>query len=432
MPDNRYTASIEVLLFNSVRVLETGSNSTVVVMSGHGCQDTDFFYNFTRATNPPNYLSGETGRRKVINATTTQFEISTSITGQTAGDIGILYKFTDVTQYLLDGTLALSLQAQGESNASFTLKAVHTPGNAFYVTHGRNATSVYNALERLDMPGQTWVLNAADGYFRYRHNVEGDKAQGKLWAFLGQSVGGTTTMMTATSEYARSSDAWSNKALFPDTPRTAAHSAFIDGDIYVNGGVMSTATTYFASTYKFDPDADTWTSLAASTDSGSSGEGLNLCGCLVVAYYKRDDGGGGTEFAPDDCFYMPLCDAWATIPVTHSAPDRCFGRSGFTIDNFKGSIIGGTTDITGSDISAIDYHTQLNLPAKSYSEANATPLAGMEYAGGQYENYAIIAGGHYNSTVYDTAFLWNSARDNWAVIADTLASTRYAFQGVGL
>jgi len=429
--DYRYTASIEVLKFDSVRVMESGTTNSVVVITDHGCQNTDFMYNFTRATNPPNYLNGETGRRKVINATTSQFEVSTSISGQTAGDICFLYKFTDVTQYLLDSTLKLSIQAQGESNASFSLKAKYTPGNAFYVCNGYNNLYVFDEMERLAMPVQTWSLKLGDGLFRYRHNVEGDKSQGKLWTLLGET-GTTSSITTATFEYNQNTDAWIDKTMFIDSFRTAAHSAFINDNIYVNGGVTPLTANYFADTYKFDPTGDSWTSLTDSIDAGSSGEGINLCDCLVVAYYKRDDGGGGSEFAPDDCFYMPLVDTWATIPVTHSSPDRCFGRSSFTIDNFKGSIIGGSTNITGSDADVIDYHTMLNLPAKSYSEAGPTPFPGMEYGSSQYENYAIICGGVWNGTFWDTGYIWNSARDNWVVISDTLSMTKCGFQGASL
>jgi hypothetical protein len=414
MDDNRYTAKVEVLMFDKVRLAETATSTTCVVMNAHGCQKNDFIYNFSRATNPPIYYTGETARRKIIDvSTTSKFYIGSAISGQVKDDVIFLYKFSDITQYLRDESLNISLQAQGENNASFKLKTTYEPGGEFLAFHGWDDSYFYDDTTGFNFPRKTWTSYNTNGVATVRNSAEGSHPN--VYVMHGETG---AAYLDTNDEFNITNNAWTSKT--GDTiTRTACYSSYIDNYVYMAGGVDGVG--YYDDLTQYNPVGDSWVVKAVS-DGCASGDGLNLAGCLFLAYGKGDIGGSDI-LNTIDIFYVPYNNTWLNYPVDHSDPDRCFCRSGFTIDGFKGNLLGGSSDLGGDPIYALDNNTLINFPCKTYTEKNGMPSQGQELYSAQYEQYAIIAGGVYGDeftagSYTKAAYAWNEAADTWAVLED--------------
>ena len=116
----RYTATVEVLEYVGKRSLNTVSGVTCTIFT-HGLETGDFIVNETRRSTTQN--SAERGSRKITKLDTHSFEISSAISGQTANDVIRLYHFSDKTNLVLDGTITISLRAEGQNSAGFQVKA---------------------------------------------------------------------------------------------------------------------------------------------------------------------------------------------------------------------------------------------------------------------------------------------------------------------
>jgi len=408
---DRYTAKIEVLKFDSVKVLETASSPTVANITAHGLNNGDFFVNLTQAENPPVRYGGETARRKVQNATTNSFGMYT-VSGQTAGDIIVAYSFQDVTDRLLDGTLKMEIQTQGENSAEFALKATYTAPGYFLGIDGFDDAYWFKLVFEYNIPRKTWVEKTAGTYYRSRNCAETiDNLAYNMMGYDGVVVRGS---IPYTEAYNRETDTWEAKQS-ASSARTSPMALSLNDLIYVYGGYNSTSG-YFGNTDSYDPGTDSWTALTSGS-ARADGEAVNLCDIMFEAYTTISGG-----FTNDDVFYIPYNDSWVTFMVDHNPPNRTLARSGFTIDGFKGSIIGGTTDYYTDPTYATDNHTMINFACKVYTEKQAIPDALQEAFVSQYEQYAILAGGMggYSSidprAFFDAAYYWNSASDTWSAI----------------
>jgi hypothetical protein len=116
----RYVATIEVLEFKSSTSLNSVSG-TLLTIFDHGLSTGDFIVNVDRRSD--SNLSAERGSRKVSRVNSNQFTIETEISGQTAGDTIYMFEFTDKTAIVRDGTINISLRAEGQDSATFEVLA---------------------------------------------------------------------------------------------------------------------------------------------------------------------------------------------------------------------------------------------------------------------------------------------------------------------
>ena len=115
---SEYTVTIKVLNFYTVSTLETSTETTVTITS-HGLETGDFFVNITERSQT--LLLAERGSRKVTVIDENTFTINPIIANQTAGNESWLYKWIDITDKLVDGTLKLNFKADGNDDCSFSI-----------------------------------------------------------------------------------------------------------------------------------------------------------------------------------------------------------------------------------------------------------------------------------------------------------------------
>lgn len=120
---SRYTATVLILENYGTASLETNSTETQAIITAHGLDTGDFIVNTTRRA--LTYMQAERGSRKV-NVESANTLSHYAIAGQTQNDIVTLFKFIDRTSYLLDGTLGISLRAEGQNEAMFTINYTNT------------------------------------------------------------------------------------------------------------------------------------------------------------------------------------------------------------------------------------------------------------------------------------------------------------------
>jgi hypothetical protein len=394
----RYTASIEVLQFDSIKVLETASDATTCVITAHGAEDGEFVVNITRSTSPPVYFgTADSCRRKVMSSTTSQFNVTASISGQTRGDVVALYKYKDVTQYLTDGSLDMNLSSRGNNEASFTMEVEYTTPKEFMHIGGWDDGFIYGRTYGFNMIRRTWETYS-NCLINARHI--GVDIKGKMYMMQGQTYSGGWIYRDDTTEYTLSTDTWATKA-DSSVGKTACMGAVCDDQAYVYGGA-NTTSGYNTGNEKYDPDTDAWTTL---TDGGANaaGKGLNLSNTLFVAYGRTAAG-----FMDSDFFYIPYTDTWHTFFVNHSAPNRIFTALSRQTYGHKANLLGGCSSVDGDPANAIDYHTAVNFITKTYHENEAWWQNIQEPGAGSYEDYGAIVGGMNN-----TMFVAGSYLDNF-------------------
>ena len=438
--DYRYAAKVEVLQFDSIKIMETGTSGTRVVISTHGMTNTDFYGNITRATNPPDRYGGATYRRKIQNASTNTFYSTVSVAGQTTGDVAILYKFTDVTDMLLDGTLKLQLQTQGDDSASFSLVHDYEPHGDFTYAKGffytsASTTSIYLTAQTktYNLPRKSWLDRSSTSAFLRRQSFEGKSGVG--YSMQGEGVfppahTASYGYCDLTEQFTVATNVWVDKTS-ASFPRTACHAAYVGDNIYVHGGVMP-GPIYYSDCERYSISGDSWASMTPGHDE-SSGDGINLCDCLFVAYTKDS-----VDMTAQSKFYVVNNNSWVTYWIDNALPARCFARSGFTIDGFKGNVLGGTVDYAGLASYAIDSNTMINFPCKVYTERNVIPADLKEVYAAQYGGYAIIAGGNGTYEDYDyrsyssNSYYWNPLADTWTSLGTFDVNGKCGGQGAAL
>ena len=121
MTISEYTATIKILTFDSNKTLEAGTTSQTCTITGHGLSSGDFIINTTRRATTQ--LLSERGSRKITVVNANTFTIDPEITNQVAGDNVRVYTWVDRSNWLLEKTLSLSLKAEGQNSARFTIKS---------------------------------------------------------------------------------------------------------------------------------------------------------------------------------------------------------------------------------------------------------------------------------------------------------------------
>jgi hypothetical protein len=362
----------------------------------------------------------------LISTTTSHFHVTASISGQTAGDIVALYKYKDVTQYLTDGSLDMSLSSRGNNEASFTMKAEYTTPKEFMHIGGWDDSFIYGRTYGFNMLRRTWVLYSTC-LTNARHI--GVAINDKLYMMQGQTYSGGWIYRDDTTEFTLPTDTWATKT-DSSVGKTACMGAVCDAKAHIYGGA-NVVSGYNVLNEKYDPDTDTWTSLM---DGGAyaAGKGLNLCNTLFVAY-ARD----AAAFLDSDFFYIPYTDTWHTFFVNHSAPNRIYPVLSRQTYEFKANLLGGCSSIDGDPANAIDYHTTINFITKTYYENDAWWQNIQEPAAGSYEDYGAIAGGMNNTMFVPGSYLntfdwWMKTTDDAFYILTDLPVAMASGQGASI
>lgn len=116
-----YTATLKALTFHMYKTLETGTTEKTCTTTSHGLETGDFIINITRRAT--SQLLAERGSRKITVIDNDNFTVSPDITNQAINDTIATFKWFDSTNFLIDGTLTLNLQAEGKNEAKFVIKS---------------------------------------------------------------------------------------------------------------------------------------------------------------------------------------------------------------------------------------------------------------------------------------------------------------------
>ena len=407
----QYTVTVEVLKFNKMVQATTGTSSTVVVCS-HSQQALDFFVNVTRNTMPPIRYNGTNARRKIESVTTVSFTHTASISGQTKNDWIALYKFTDVTQYVCQNSVQISLNIQGDDTAQFEAIQTYTaPGYflAFDGYYGTGAT-IKNTTLQWDISSKAWAEKTASGVNRYRHRVE--SISGLAYLLSGSNLVGNADVKS----YDRSTDSFATLTDI-NFPRDDAESCAYNGKAWIFSGYSLDLADFLLSMESYNPVSDTW-DIEGSFDYAFRGDGINICKNLMFVMYTLDKGSPTNTFNSSDYFIDLLTSTFATYFVGHTSPNRCNSKAGFKIDEYKCLSVGGSTTVDG--FGTINKVTRINFLGKVYAESAVFPTNIQEGYCDQYEQYSIYACGvNWTGGVsYDTARCYNYLSDSWFSIAN--------------
>jgi hypothetical protein len=119
-----YTSKLYVLEYQLDATAMAGTNTTQIVITGHGLSTGDFIVNTTRRATTQ--LSAERGSRKITVLDPDTLEvIGAAISGMTDGDTIKLFKYVDRTEYLKSNSLKIKKRAGGMNEASFILQEAY-------------------------------------------------------------------------------------------------------------------------------------------------------------------------------------------------------------------------------------------------------------------------------------------------------------------
>jgi len=123
-----HTCNIELLQYQDVKVSEAGTTTTIINITGHGLVTDDFIVNTTRCNTEPNASAELRACRRVKSATANTITVD-AITGQVTNDDIRLYKFVDISQYVMLNSIKLSMVAECEDSFAFTMKSSTSNGS---------------------------------------------------------------------------------------------------------------------------------------------------------------------------------------------------------------------------------------------------------------------------------------------------------------
>ncbi|GEM_PF-4249034 len=394
----RSSATIEVLCFDSIQILQTGSSSVTCVTSGATASVGDFMVNINWRKNPPvRYGDYDSCRRKIIYASGSTFEVSEAIAGQTRNNVIALYKYKDVTQYLKEGSLKMNLSSKGNSEASFTFELEPEPPQKFIHTGGWDDSFVYGFVLGFTLASGTWVNLSGMPVERAAHssyNIAGN-------CYAGMGVDNSINRLSSWDMYDNINDAWINKTGVAVT-RSECQEAAIEDYGYLCGGYDDPGN-FYGTLEKYDPVADTWAALTSGDFNGMAlGKGMNLCNTLFVDYYRND-----TTFAPHALWYLPISDTWQSFIVNSGAPLRLLPSVTHILQGFKAGMVGGAADKYASPSYIIANHTMVNFIAGVYYENLPWPTYIMDPSSAAFDDFGIVAGGQEDVGVFlDTTNFW--------------------------
>jgi N-acetylneuraminic acid mutarotase len=251
------------------------------------------------------------------------------------------------------------------------------------------------------------------------------RAQGLAIGSKGYLLTGASNGVPATTdfwEYNPASNAWSQKASFPDTAKGgAAMAAFeIDGKGYFGLGAFwdGSPDGYISSStfYMYDPSTNTWT--AKATFPGGSRHGVVsfvIEGKGYVACGYNEDG----AFFNDLWEYNPLTDSW-TQKASIGSIQRTWSV-GFSIGNKGylglGQSQGGTrlSDFWEYDPTSNTWTQKADYPGLGKIMGNAFAIGG----------YGYVGFGLNGSTPSSDFWMYNPNTNSWLAKSDLSGAARY-------
>lgn len=382
---------VEVLKFKGLYVAESGTVENEIVLASHGCVDGDFFYNYTRSERPTNRLNGDTCRRRIFSASTDSFQVTSSISGQTMGDIVMLYKYEEVT--IKDKTMKIAISAQQEgSTANFMTSATYTAPGTAIVTDGQPVSGTASQTYSFDIPTAVFAAKTAQGDAKILHNSEGE--DGEIHTFYG-NLG--TTSLDALNTYNIAGDSWAAGSSAA-AAKTQAQSCLLSNKIYESGGAgVKTTNEYNIST-------DTWTSKTDAPDIRADGDGVGFHDSVFFNHEGEDGAAAGID---TDTYYLPQNDTWYSFAVDVVATTQA--RRFHWHNDYKAYAVGGYTFFGYYQ----GTNKNINFASKSYNDGTSFPVSAAFHSGASMDNYGLTVGSFDGTDTSDSLYVWSEPRDTW-------------------
>lgn len=259
--------------------------------------------------------------------------------------------------------------------------------------------------------------SAVPGTPALAESMVGGEYDGKVYAGLGDD-GSYQTPDTFYS-YDPSTGAWSQEAAAPYAT-TEAPSAFLDGKLYVDGG-LAISSSFVGSippaTQVYDPATDTWSTTAADPDAAIGGAAAVLDGKLyVVGGYNLASQVGATVSVFD-----PKTDTWSTAA---SYPAPVFAESCGAIDG-ELYCAGGESGTFKTSTDAYVF----NPAGNSWKRVAGMPVGIQGSASGVADGQLIVSGGQTGDGNFTgQAFAYDPAMNWWTPLPSGAES--YGAMGV--
>jgi hypothetical protein len=404
---------VEVLKFDGLYVAESGTVEGEVVLAGHGAVDGDFFYNYTRSERPTNRLNGDTCRRRIFSASTDSFQVTSSISGQTMGDIVMLYKYEEV--FIKDATMKIAISAQQEaSTADFNTSATYTPPGTAIITDGDPVSGTASQTYSFDIPTAVFAAKTAQGDAKILHNSEGEA--GEIHTFYG--ITGTASY-DALNTYDIDADSWAAGSAAA-SEKYDAQSCLIDNKIYENGGVSGGAGV--KTTSEYNPSTDTWTAKTDAGDVRAGGDGVGFHDSVFFNHEGYDGAAAGID---TDTFYLPQNDTWYhfAVDVISTTKYRRFHWH----NDYKAYAVGGYTFFGYYQ----GTNKLINFTSKSYNDGTSFPDSMAYISAASMDNYGLAVAGFDGTDTSDILYVWAEPRNTWVNVTTHADPGRYGRGSVG-
>jgi hypothetical protein len=118
-PVTTHTVKIELLMWQSTEAAEAGTGDDVIVITDHGLVNTDFIVN--KSLRDRSALDDPERCCRKVNPDASNIYFSKDLVGSLEDDEIMLFKWVDITEYLLQETLTISLKANHSDTATFQI-----------------------------------------------------------------------------------------------------------------------------------------------------------------------------------------------------------------------------------------------------------------------------------------------------------------------
>jgi N-acetylneuraminic acid mutarotase len=207
--------------------------------------------------------------------------------------------------------------------------AAYVEGQIYVVGGFDSQKSVTNTGESFDPSTNKWskIRN------RQRGKIAGPGAtafDGRVYLIGGGEPGGITDSV---SIYDPTTDKWSHDARPMPTARMLLKAVTLDGQLYAVGGALGENLPFSSALERYDPIADSWTSLRPMTTGRGNPGVVAASGRITVV------GGGGGVVGSGTALqsveeYNPLTDVW-----TPSDPPLPVGRGSLSAEHGQGNTV---------------------------------------------------------------------------------------------
>jgi N-acetylneuraminic acid mutarotase len=322
----------------------------------------------------------------------------------------ILYEGTNLIEIHTANQSAGHIYTQGIENASGT-QAAFVPGRV-----ASNYGLTNDAVRFSTDVSGSWTSRAP--LPTARRGMAVWAANGLLYSMGGSNSAGT--VLTTVQAYNPSTNSWTNKASLPAARQTGNGAVMINGIIYLPGGNDASGLPT-KTLYAYNTSTNTWSSKAQMPAFSSCGGSAVIGGKIFVFSGCTRSSTGAQTTAAFLHRYDPAANTWTTLraaPVSHFQP---------VVASIGGKLyVAGGSNGTGTALSRMDMY---DPTTNAWTLRAAMPTARVGAAGTGINGKLRVMGGRNGTTYLRTVEAYDPIANAWTTQASM--PTPRAALGVG-